>query len=279
VTTMLMLVPQETQAQSGYCSVFSNYSSSTTSAAVSTWCYYGYCQTLTYSGASCTYTGSIGTCTYYTCSTTYTSGGCTYTYSCTSAGSCFAPDMTVETQDRGVISVANIREGDVLKAWSLTESREVFSRFTGYQHDSAEEYARYNELITESEKSLKMTEGHLMGKLNADDQTEFVFASQIKVGDRVLTSGGQVERIARLDESVEKGVYAPMTAEGTVMVNNMVASCYSNYQSHTLAHAIHPLLMTLGNTLNAVLGYESTTEMARAIGVYTLANQLPFLSY
>jgi len=186
--------------------------------------------------------------------------------------------MTVETQNRGVIGVTDVQQGDMLKAWSVAESREIFSPFTGYSHFDADAFASYIELITASEKRLKMTTTHLMAKLNADDQTEFVHASQIQVGDRILTSGGQIENVARLDESVEKGVYAPLTVEGTVIVNNMVASCYANYNSHQVAHLVHPVLLSFANAINSVLGYKNIDEMAHALKLWTIAEQMSLVS-
>jgi len=93
-----------------------------------------------------------------------------------------------------------------------------------------------------------------------------------------LTSGGQIENVARLDESVEKGVYAPLTVEGTVIVNNMVASCYANYNSHQVAHLVHPVLLSFANAINSVLGYKNIDEMAHALKLWTIAEQMSLVS-
>jgi len=185
--------------------------------------------------------------------------------------------MTVETQDRGVISVTDVKPGDMLKAWSMTQSREIFSPFTGYSHHDAEAYAAYIEMFTATEKSIKMTSTHLMAKLNTEGQTEFVHAQEIEVGDRVLTTEG-VETVARLEESIEKGVYSPLTVEGTVIVNNVVASCYANYNSHAVAHMVHPTLLSFANAINSVLGYKNIDEMAHALKLWTIAEQMSLVS-
>lgn len=59
----------------------------------------------------------------------------------------------------------------------------------------------------------------------------FVRADQVRVGDAL--SRGVVVAITRQDR---RGIYAPITEAGTIVVNGCVASCYSNVESHEAAH-------------------------------------------
>ena len=57
-------------------------------------------------------------------------------------------------------------------------------------------------------------------------------------GSVKLTSLGSVtlERVVRVSVSNAEGIYAPLTAEGNIVVDGVVTSCYAVIDSQTLAH-------------------------------------------
>ena len=68
-------------------------------------------------------------------------------------------------------------------------------------------------------------------------------ASCIKHEDYILetknpSSHIQSTQVNSIDTVRKQGVYAPMTQCGTIVVDNVLASCYASYPSHTIAHAI-----------------------------------------
>ncbi|CAF1039997.1 unnamed protein product [Didymodactylos carnosus] len=70
---------------------------------------------------------------------------------------------------------------------------------------------------------------------------EFIPANRIKSFDIVyINSNGQLEpvRVKNVTEEYKTGYYTPLTSKGTLIVNDIVASCYSNVVSHNLAHNI-----------------------------------------
>ena len=81
--------------------------------------------------------------------------------------------------------------------------------------------------------------------INWSDLVRPILAKDVRVGEHVLTRHTATEnkdlpsfsRVISIKEVVRKGVFAPLTSHGTVVVGNTVASCYSDFTSEGLAHA------------------------------------------
>ena len=89
-------------------------------------------------------------------------------------------------------------------------------------------------LTTQRGKSITLTPTHLIYVLNAEtDAFDAVYASDILPGDRVLIDlhGAPVS-------DVVVGVFAPLTQEGNLVVDGVVASCYAVVDSQSLAHSV-----------------------------------------
>ncbi|KAK2906183.1 indian hedgehog B protein-like [Channa argus] len=72
-----------------------------------------------------------------------------------------------------------------------------------------------------------------------------VFASEVKPGQCVITSQGEVAALSVVTfvrEQMSIGLYAPLTQHGSIVVNGVLASCYASVDNHHLAHfALAPL--------------------------------------
>ena len=67
-----------------------------------------------------------------------------------------------------------------------------------------------------------------------------VFASAVKKGDSVLVhdnyKGLELGVVASVKEREIVGLYSPVTYEGNMIVDDVLASCYSDFDSHELQH-------------------------------------------
>lgn len=46
------------------------------------------------------------------------------------------------------------------------------------------------------------------------------------------------EQVTNVNDVVKQGYMAPLTSEGTLIVNNVAASCYGTINSHRMAHSV-----------------------------------------
>lgn len=73
-------------------------------------------------------------------------------------------------------------------------------------------------------------------------EPQIIFSSEIEIGDTLITVDNDKiieDKVLSVNNSVLEGVFAPLTAEGTVVVNEVVTSCYAVVNSHSLAHLVY----------------------------------------
>jgi len=105
-------------------------------------------------------------------------------------------------------------------------------------HRQPEVVQEFLQITTEKSNILKITEDHLLFVERTGKATA-IPARDVKVGDTLyVKAGDNVEKDAVLSISkvFEKGVYAPVTLSGTLLVNNVHTSCYFDVLSHEWSH-------------------------------------------
>ena len=66
-----------------------------------------------------------------------------------------------------------------------------------------------------------------------------VFASRVKQGDFVLVrneNGMVKDKVVNVTSELLTGYYSPLTTQGNIVVQNILASCYSSFESQKLQH-------------------------------------------
>lgn len=157
----------------------------------------------------------------------------------------------------GEKSLSSLRIGDEVQVMDPRTGELKFSEVILFLDKNPDHYKHYMKIETSSGKTLQVTPSHLIVAVKNSDksalrtendvderqsQLETIFASQIEIGDTLLTIEGEkksIDRVVNVTNARHLGVYAPLTVEGTIVVNDVVTSCYAVIKSHNLAHIVY----------------------------------------
>nr|XP_020635383.1 sonic hedgehog protein [Pogona vitticeps] len=161
------------------------------------------------------------------------------------SGGCFPGTAWVNLEQGGTKLVKDLHPGDRVLA-ADTEGHLLYSEFLAFLD---QEEARMHKLfyVIETRRPqtrLLLTAAHLLFVAPPQNrsQPQPIFASRVRPGHRVyvLGQGGQtlleaaVHRVSLQEEA--SGAYAPLTAQGTILINQVLASCYAVIEEHSWAH-------------------------------------------
>jgi hypothetical protein len=121
-----------------------------------------------------------------------------------------------------------------------------------FLHREPDHVADYLQITTSDRQTVTISPSHLIFRSHSDKdtfgQSHAVFASVLQVGD-VLWKPSESDasvlaptRVTEIEQVEAEGVYAPVTTQGTLLVDRVAASCYAEYPHHQAAHqALAPL--------------------------------------
>eukprot|EP00546_Thalassionema_frauenfeldii_P005121 CAMPEP_0178913066 /NCGR_PEP_ID=MMETSP0786-20121207/10627_1 /TAXON_ID=186022 /ORGANISM="Thalassionema frauenfeldii, Strain CCMP 1798" /LENGTH=561 /DNA_ID=CAMNT_0020585749 /DNA_START=12 /DNA_END=1697 /DNA_ORIENTATION=- len=138
---------------------------------------------------------------------------------------CFSGSSMVETQDKGYVRMMDLKLGDKVKVNGENQYEPVYS----FGHKDSARTAEFLQITTSAtNKPLEVTAAHLVALENG----RHVPASHIKTGDLLITAytNNEATAVTHIKTVTRKGIYAPFTASGTIVVNNIVASNYVSFQ-------------------------------------------------
>lgn len=170
--------------------------------------------------------------------------------------SCFAGDATVELLDGSLVSMDTLKIGSEVKVGVNKYSPVIL-----FTHQLRNVKSSFFEISTSSGDSVVLTAGHYIHTFES-----LVAASSVKVGDFLVLGDGRVTRVETVERVSKAGLYNPQTANGNIVVNQILCSCYTTAVEATIAHAaLAPL--RLNSRMRwlfemAVSGFEIGTGLA-----------------
>jgi len=140
-----------------------------------------------------------------------------------------------------------------------------FSKIVSFLHKVENVNAQFKRIYFNSSQNsttlynhITITEKHLIlvGKRYENGSTEtfnYIPARDIEIGDmlKYYDYNPKVHRIVYVYKieniALDKGIYAPLTEQGTIVVDNILVSCYSMVKNHKLAQMFFNLLSHLNS--------------------------------
>jgi hedgehog protein len=113
----------------------------------------------------------------------------------------------------------------------------IYSPIIAFLHRDLDEPATYKRIRTKN-ALIELSDRHLIHHR----KDGFIWAENLKKGDEILVVSPKhgnkttYESIIDIDEIEKEGLMAPLTEQGTIIVNNVHTSCYAIIKSHTLGH-------------------------------------------
>uniref|UniRef100_A0A3P8UMD8 Hedgehog protein n=1 Tax=Cynoglossus semilaevis TaxID=244447 RepID=A0A3P8UMD8_CYNSE len=148
------------------------------------------------------------------------------------SGGCFPASSTLTLEDGTQRAVGELRPGDRVLA-ADPDGHLLYTDFITFIDQDSTTRRLFYVIETDSGQRITLTAAHL--RMSA------VFASSVQPGQKVfvLDSVGQQLQpvtVRRIFTQEHQGSFAPVTAEGTVVVDRVLASCYAVIEDHRLAH-------------------------------------------
>uniref|UniRef100_A0A147AUC3 Hedgehog protein n=1 Tax=Fundulus heteroclitus TaxID=8078 RepID=A0A147AUC3_FUNHE len=156
------------------------------------------------------------------------------------SGGCFPGSSTVTLLDGSKKAVKDLRTGDKVLA-ADGDGNPVYTDFIMFlDRDSATRRTFYV-IETEAGQKITLTAAHLLFVSRDNSTRSAVFAGDVRPGHKVFVYDGEPRplvavSVKRIYTQQHQGSYAPVTAQGTVVVDQVLASCYAVIEDHQLAH-------------------------------------------
>nr|XP_061802661.1 indian hedgehog B protein-like [Nerophis lumbriciformis] len=173
------------------------------------------------------------------------------------SGGCFPGDALVTMENGLQKLIRDLRPGERVLTLSGSDDgfKLAYSRVLTFLDRELGTRKLFYTLETEGGARLSLTAAHLLflsqgncseGAPPSPGSLRTAYACDARPGQCALVAGtdgrGTLSRIVRVTVMEGRGAFAPLTAQGTLVVDGMVASCYAVVEQHSLAHwAFSPL--------------------------------------
>ncbi|TKR72253.1 hypothetical protein L596_019729 [Steinernema carpocapsae] len=181
---------------------------------------------------------------------------------------CFSDDTMVKTADGRKIRMDEITMKDWLM--SFNGSKLIYSKMETWLHRMPKLKSEFFRFKLENGKMLKLTAKHYIYKsscsggdlpLNLIPKKAFL-AEDVNVGDCLFTVSDnydvEMSPVTKIDIVEQTGIYAPMTTNGNIIVNDVLASCHSVLRNEYLYKTFQEITGMMTGVKNFLLGKDAS---------------------
>ena len=147
------------------------------------------------------------------------------------------------------ISISNLKISDQVLS-GITNNQQQYSKVISFFHNLPNISAKFVRLYTADKTFVTLTARHLIfAKTKSADSFEFIPANTVQPGDLLQLFEHSFNKLKYVGvvkneqiDLINSGIYAPLTESGTIIVDNIQASCFSLVKSHKLTQTFFKML-------------------------------------
>uniref|UniRef100_A0A3B3ZWH2 Hedgehog protein n=1 Tax=Periophthalmus magnuspinnatus TaxID=409849 RepID=A0A3B3ZWH2_9GOBI len=157
-------------------------------------------------------------------------------------GGCFPGESLVSLKDGGTKRMSDVLPGDMVLSSSLDGLGPLtYSPVLSFIDRQPHVNKTFYVINTSDGASISLTAAHLIFVSDCTrNSLRTVFASDVKPGQCVVTSRGgegtNMAVVSSVKERRSRGLFAPLTQHGSIVVDHVLASCYAALNRPGLAH-------------------------------------------
>ena len=208
-----------------------------------------------------------------------------YCINCLEIG-CFPGESSVRLINGEVKIMSDLDIGDHVLAYDVITDQFVYSPVILFSHREPEVTTTFLSVKTSNGRNLFLTKNHLVHVFRrttseildssnneiheTNTKVKTLFAGDLQRGDSLITSPSPADNITVVHsaivalQSIERqGVYAPVTHIGTIVVDDVVASCYCEIIDHDRVHATFGLFRLVYNMFSKITQNEVVVESSK----------------
>jgi len=183
----------------------------------------------------------------------------------------------VRTESGEIKQLSQLKVGErILSVNSNGET--VYSEVIMFLDRDVNQTREFVQIQTSGGATLRVTPAHLLPVWKPlQHETKYLFADQVEENDFLLVNVNnnlEPQRVTRVRAIESRGIIAPLTLEGTVIVDSVAASCYALVSSQSLAHFSFMPFRTIKSISNWFGGSRQQPQASKQNGINWYAKAL-----
>lgn len=167
---------------------------------------------------------------------------------------CFHGSDMVQTKEYGTITMSQLAEKRDAHVLTRNDDGALeYSSVRYWLHAKADVSMKFLTLMTESGHKLAITGDHLIYETDCQgNQGRAIFAKNVQEGRCLFVKEGEQlkeTRVVKKDRADMKGIYSPITTTGSIVVNDVLASCYNYYENESLQKLVYQYVIGVQDVL------------------------------
>ncbi|CDW79933.1 indian hedgehog protein [Stylonychia lemnae] len=162
---------------------------------------------------------------------------------------CFPPHAKIRLEDGSEVQVKDLKIGDRILSYNVNKKQQFVDVITNFLHKELHESCKYLRITLQNDRILEISQNHMVCAATNDfiGKSKYIQALKLKKEKHKMIIIGEngvyhLAEIKNIEEVSYSGKYAPLTRSGSIIVNDVVASCYAGSFSQKISHiAILPI--------------------------------------